>query len=280
MKLKNETKRNFIQLLFTCLFNGYAVGFAKGAIFKGATKGICVPVLNCYSCPGALGACPIGSMQTLLAKRGGRLSVYVLGMVMLFGVILGRVVCGFMCPFGLLQDLLYKIPCFKYTKHGKVDKVLRSLKYVVLLLLVIILPAFVRNKYGMSETFFCKYLCPAGTIGAGLPLLLKVEALRTTVGTLFYYKLSIAIVIVLLSVVIYRPFCKYLCPLGAIYGGFNNVAFVRLKVNEDKCVSCKACESACDMGVDILTNINSTECIRCGKCIDTCKHGAITRTFK
>lgn len=116
----------------------------------------CVPILNCYSCPGALGACPIGSLQSLAGGRKFRLSFYVLRMLILFGLFLGRAVCGFLCPFGWLQDLLYRIPCRKITISAKLDRWLRYIKYVVLALFVFLLPALLRNQYGMGTTWFCK----------------------------------------------------------------------------------------------------------------------------
>ncbi len=118
-----------VQLISAVLINGYAVGFAKGKIFTGGTKAVCVPVLNCYSCPGALGACPIGSLQAVLGGASHRFPFYVLGLLMLFGVVLGRLVCGLLCPFGLVQELLHKIPSPKLKVPKKIDRPLRWLKY-------------------------------------------------------------------------------------------------------------------------------------------------------
>ena len=116
-----------VQLISAVLLNGYALGFQKGKIFTGGTKGVCVPVLNCYSCPGALGACPIGALQTALGGLKGYFPFYVLGLLTLFGVALGRVVCGLLCPFGLVQDLLHKIPLPKIKVPKRIDRPARSL---------------------------------------------------------------------------------------------------------------------------------------------------------
>lgn len=279
-KMKKETKRSWIQLMATVLINGYAIGFQKGSIFTGNSKAVCVPVLNCYSCPGALGACPIGSLQSVLSGYKRRIPFYVLGTIMLFGILLGRVVCGFLCPFGWVQDLLHKIPVPKFRVPKKIDKYLRYLKYVVLLLLVLILPALLRDEFGFGTTYFCKYLCPAGTLGGGIPLLLKNEGLRQSIGVLFHWKLFVLVMILLLSMFIYRPFCKYLCPLGAFYALFNRFSLYRLTVDKEQCVDCKACEKACKMGVEVTKNINSPECIRCGACMDACPKGCIHREKK
>ena len=71
-KLLGALRRNVrtvVQLCWMALTNGYAAGFAKGTIYKGELKRVCVPGLNCYSCPGALGSCPIGSLQAVLGDR-------------------------------------------------------------------------------------------------------------------------------------------------------------------------------------------------------------------
>lgn len=274
---KQEARRNIIQLAASVLMNGYLVGFARGKIFTGSTKIVCVPVLNCYSCPGALGACPIGSLQSVMSGRKHRISFYVLGLLMMFGIILGRLVCGFLCPFGLVQDLLHKIPVPKLKIPKIIDKPMRFLKYAVLVFLVLLLPALFRDEFGLGSTYFCKYLCPAGTLGAGLPLLAANESLRVSIGSMFYIKLAILIACIVLSIVIYRPFCKYLCPLGALYSVFNKYSVFRLEVDKDKCIGCGKCERVCGMNVEVTKNINSPECIRCGKCSAACPTGAIRR---
>lgn len=267
--------RRSIQLISAALFNGYVAGFAKGKIFTGGAKGFCVPVLNCYSCPGALGACPIGALQTSLG-RGHTIPFYVLGLMMLFGVVLGRVVCGLLCPFGLVQDLLHKIPLPKYKVPAKIDRPARYIKYLILIFMVILLPAFLVDDTGVGSPFFCKYICPAGTLEGGLFHMAANAALRGLAGILFHFKLFVLVVIVLASIVIPRPFCRYLCPLGAFYSLFQRFAFFTMDFEEKKCVGCKKCEHSCPMAVEVTKNINSTECIRCGKCRDVCPTGAIS----
>lgn len=269
-----------VQLGFTALSNGYAAGFAKGTIFKGWTKQFCLPGLNCYSCPGALGACPIGSLQAVLASRNYQFSFYVLGFLMVVGALIGRFVCGWLCPFGLVQDLLYKIPFVRKWKNLPGDKVLRWLKYVILVLLVILLPMFAVDFIGQGLPWFCKYVCPSGTLMAGIPLTAVNEGLRSAAGALFWWKIGILVVLILLSVVVYRPFCKYLCPLGAIYGLFNPIAFYRLKIDKEACTKCHVCKKTCPMDIPVWEKPNSPECIRCGKCKSACPHGAIGSTMR
>lgn len=276
---KHISRQRVVQLLAAAVFNGYVAGFAKGKIFTGGSKAMCVPVLNCYSCPGALGACPIGALQAELGSGRRRFPFYVLGTLMLFGVVLGRLVCGLLCPFGLVQDLLYKIPLPKLRVPGRLDRAGRYLKYLVLALLVVLLPLFVRGDMGVSVPFFCKYLCPAGTLGGGVPLLLGNPPLRQAAGGLFVWKLAVLLVIVLAAAVVCRPFCKYLCPLGAFYALFNRFSFYQMGLDRGKCVDCKKCERACPMGVEVTREINGAECIRCGKCREICPTGAISSGF-
>ena len=268
-----------IQLLAAVLFNGYAAGFRKGRIFTGGSKAFCVPVLNCYSCPGALGACPIGSLQAVLGDRRSGFPFYVLGTLMLFGVVLGRAVCGLLCPFGLVQDLLHKIPVKKVKVPTLIDRPARYTKYMILLVMVVLLPAFAPTETGIVSPYFCKYICPAGTLGGGIPLLLSNPSLRQAAGLLFGWKTLVLAAILIASMVIHRPFCKYLCPLGAFYALFNRFSFYQMRLDGSKCVDCKQCERACPMDVEVTKNINSPECIRCGKCRSICPTGAISSGF-
>ena len=134
--MKRQRRRTLIQAIAAVGQNAYLPGFFRGVIFQGKSKVLCVPGLNCYSCPGALGACPIGALQAALGQR--RFPAYVLGTLVLFGVLLGRLVCGFLCPFGLLQDLLDRVPLPKLKVPKRLDKPLRYLKYAVLVLLVVL----------------------------------------------------------------------------------------------------------------------------------------------
>ena len=277
---RHERLRAAVQLAAAALFNGYAAGFAKGRIFTGKTKQFCVPVLNCYSCPGATGACPIGSLQAVIGGAKHNFSFYVLGTLMLFGIVLGRLICGFLCPFGFLQDLLSQLPVMKLSVPKPIDKPLRYLKYAVLAVLVVLLPTFATNAFGVAPPYFCKYLCPAGTLEGGIPHLLGNEQLRTLAGALFHWKLGVLIVVLAGAVLIPRFFCRYLCPLGAIYSLFNRFSFYQMSLDKDKCVSCKRCESVCPMAVDVRADINGAECIRCGRCKAACPTGAIASGFR
>ncbi|WP_010292858.1 4Fe-4S binding protein [Clostridium senegalense] len=272
-------KRRITQVISAMVSNGYFKGFFEGHIYKGNLKKTCVPGLNCYSCPGSLGSCPIGSLQATIGSLKYNVAYYTIGLITLFGVIFGRLICGFICPFGLIQDLLYKIPSKKINVNKKVNGVLKYLKYIILVVFVIIMPMFLVDDVGIGSPYFCKLICPAGTLEAGIPLTIMNVSLRGTIGFLFKWKIFILIITILLSIVVYRPFCRYICPLGAIYSLFNPISFYKLNINKDKCTMCKKCMRKCKLNIEVYKNPNSLECIRCGECAKACSKGAITKGF-
>jgi len=275
----SQKRRTIVQAAATLLTNANLSGFFTGKIYQGPGKHVCVPGLNCYSCPGAVGACPIGSLQAVIGGRERNLSYYVFGTILLFGALFGRLVCGFLCPFGFIQDLLYKIRSRKPKVPERLDRPLRYGKYLTLAA-VLILPAVLTDPYGIGSPYFCKYLCPAGTLEGGVPLLLLNKSLRAAAGALFTWKAAVLAAIIVLSVLLYRPFCKYLCPLGAMYGLLNRVSLYRMELDGERCTGCRACERACPMGVKVTENVNSAECIRCGRCREKCPTGAISAGFR
>ena len=269
--------RGFIQAGATLLTNIHLPNFAKGTLYQGSGKYVCVPGLNCYSCPGAAGACPVGAFQAVVGSSKFRFSYYITGILILFGVLLGRFICGFLCPFGWFQELLHKIPSPKLST--KKLKPLRYLKYAVLLVMVVLLPLLAVNELGMGDPFFCKYLCPQGVLEGAIPLSLTNAGIRASLGKLFTWKACILLAVIVGSVVFYRPFCKWLCPLGAFYALLNNVSLFQMRVDTHKCVSCGACAKACKMDVDITKTPNHAECIRCGMCMKACPTDAIQYKF-
>lgn len=261
--------RLIVQIVFTVFTNGYAYGFTSGKIYQGDLKYACVPGLNCYSCPGAVASCPIGALQALMNQQGFHIPFAALGFFFVFGSLLGRFVCGWLCPFGLVQDLLHKIPFFRKRKNLPFHRVLKYGKYVVLFLLVGVGSLFLFGGFAKVPAF-CKYLCPSGTLFGAIPLLASNEMLRSQAGELFFWKLGILLLIIILSVKVYRPFCQYLCPLGAIYGWFNRFSLVQIHWEKERCVSCMACEKACPVALSVQEISRSSECIRCGRCVEAC----------
>ena len=272
----SDAKRHGIQAVWAFLTNSHVSGFVTGKIYTGKLKNVCVPGLNCYSCPGAVGACPIGSLQAVVGSWNFKMAYYVVGFLIFIGAIFGRLICGFLCPFGLIQDLLNKIPSPKKIRTFKGDKLLRKLKYVIFAVFVILLPMFLVDIMGQGAPYFCKLICPAGTLEGGIPLALFNKSMRSALGALYVWKNAILVVTIILSIIIYRPFCKYICPLGAFYSVFNKVSFFKYRVSKEKCVGCGKCAKVCRMQVDPVVNANSLECIRCGRCKQACPTGAIS----
>lgn len=272
---KHGCLRKTVQAVAALLQNPRWLGISKSLIYTGPLKKFCVPGMNCYSCPAAIGACPIGALQAVAGSKK-KFPAYVLGYLALIGVLLGRFVCGWICLFGLFQELLYKIPVPKFKVPEKPDKVLRLLKYMFLAVFVLILPAFLKINNGLSSVpYFCKLVCPVGMLEGGIPLAVLDAGIRTQMGLLYRWKLFILLAVVVASMFIHRPFCKYICPLGAFYGLFQKFSFLKLKVDGEKCVNCGRCTSQCKMNVDVVHNPNSMECIRCGECAKVCPKGAL-----
>ena len=265
--------RGCFQATATLLTNFHIPNLFKGKIYQGKVKTICVPGLNCYSCPAATGACPIGAFQAVVGSSKFKFTYYITGFFILLGVLLGRFICGFLCPFGWFQDLLHKIPGKKFSTAKL--KPLRYLKYVILVVFVILLPAFVTNSLGMGDPFFCKYICPQGVLEGAIPLALANSGIRAALGHLFTFKFTILALFIILSILFYRPFCKWICPLGAIYSLFNKVSFLKIQVDHEKCVGCQKCSRVCKMDVNVVDTPNHPECIRCGECMKACPTDAI-----
>ena len=266
--------RTAVQVCWSALSNGYIMGFFKGKIFQGPNKNLCLPGLSCYSCPGALGSCPIGAMQATLTSRNHKTAFYALGFLIFFGALLGRFICGFLCPFGLVQDLIYKLPIKKRRKLLPGDNWLKYLKYVILAVFCVLLPLTVLDAVGQGKPWFCAYICPSGTFLGGIPLVAANASLRAALGWLWRWKLALLMGILVLSLFFYRPFCRYLCPLGAIYGCFNRASLLKYRTTA-ACIDCGKCKTVCPFDIDPSKTPNAAECVRCGKCVDTCPTDAL-----
>lgn len=270
---RRPTTRRLVQLYAAVLYNAHVRGFVEGRIYTGPTKAVCVPGLNCYSCPGAVGACPLGALQNAIASSANRPAFYVLGMLMLFGLTLGRVICGWLCPVGLVQELAHRLPTPKLGKN-RATRALSRLKYAILAVFVVLIPLWYAFRR-VPMPAFCKYICPAGTLEGAVGLLSNpVNADKFgMLGILFTGKFIIMTVTLAACVLVYRAFCRFVCPLGAIYGLFARIALVGARVDEAACTGCGACVRACPMDI---RRVGDHECIHCGLCVSACPEKAIS----
>lgn len=276
-KLKNliPSKRRIIQLYAALLTNANLKGFGNGKIYEGNVKFACAPGLNCYSCPAASASCPLGALQNALANSDTKLPYYVFGILILYGFLFGRWICGFLCPFGLIEDLLYKIKTPKI-KKSPVTRLLSYLKYVILVVFVILIPLiYALQSSNIPLPAFCKYICPSGTLlgAGGLLSNENNDYMFEMLGPLFTWKSCLLVAIIAACVFCYRSFCRFICPLGAIYGLFNKISLLGMDLNKSDCIDCGLCTGKCKMDI---RHVGDHECISCGDCIEVCPTKAIT----
>lgn len=274
MKRPGFRQRLVRRLLQSAAFlacNPFLANFRGGKLYTGSWKRFCAPGLNCYSCPAAAFSCPIGAMQAVGGSARFNFSFYVTGLLMTVGLVAGRAACAFLCPFGLLQELLHKIPSPKL----HLPRLFRFVKYAVLLVFVLVFPVADTNFAGSGDPAFCTYICPAGTLEGGIPLILTHPELRAALGLLFSVKSAILLAVLVMSVFVSRFFCRCLCPLGAVYGLMNKISLTRLSVDQARCTHCGVCARICPMGLDPVRESRSAECIRCFECVASCPGEAV-----
>ena len=269
--LRQRLVRRLFQLAAFLACNPFLANWKGGRLYTGSWKQFCSPGLNCYSCPAAAVSCPIGAMQAVGGSSRFNFSFYVTGFLMALGLVMGRAACAFLCPFGLLQELLHKIPSPKL----HLPRLFRFVKYGILLVFVLILPVCDTNVAGSGDPAFCKYICPAGTLEGGIPLIVTHPELHAALGLLFSVKAAILLAVLVMSVFVCRFFCRCLCPLGALYGLMNKISLTRLSVDQARCTHCGACARVCPMELDPVRESQSAECIRCFECAAACPQKAV-----
>lgn len=258
--------RKISQIIGAIVPNSYFKVISSQVIYRGLLKGFCIPLMNCYACPLAVFACPIGTMQHFAVKH--RVPYYLIGWLSMVSLSVGRLACGWICPFGFMQDLMAKIKLKKF----HLPSYLGYLKYVFLVLFVLIIPYFT------GEHWFSK-LCPWGALEASVPwglwnpkdpnflaLTPHNKPILDLVGGMYFFKLGILAGFILLMLFTFRPFCKLMCPLGAIFSLFNRLSILRLKVDLESCLQCDRCYRLCPMDLKVYEEANALECIRCLEC--------------
>lgn len=263
----------FVALFGLILPNSYFQVIATKQIYEGPLKQACVPFLNCHACPTAYMACPIGVLQHFSAIR--QFPTFLIGFLAAVGMLFGRAACGWLCPFGWVQDQMHKIKGRKFS----IPRWMSKGKYVSLVVLAVALPFF-------TEAHWFSRICPWGTLTAGIPWVawnpedpsLGAPVIEPEMlGWLYVLKISVLVIFLVLFVLTKRPFCRTLCPLGATYALFNRISLMRLHV-EGPCAECQMCVDVCPVDIRISDDPNSPDCIRCLKCT-VCKHVSVQWSY-
>ncbi len=272
-------RRTAVQAAGLILLNPYFSYFSSRVIYQGEAKYVCAPGLNCYACPMAVFSCPIGGLQLAFTRMslkvrdfasGLGVLLYVVGFVGLLGAVLGRIPCGWICPFGFLQDLLYKVP----TPKWRLPRRINLGRYAFLAILAIAVPFF-------TATSWFSRLCPAGALEGGVFLkAVPPDTPLPEAGWFFWLKMGILAGFLVWMVFTRRPFCRAVCPLGAMLGLLNRVSLYGMAVDDGKCTSCGRCREVCPVDIEIHEDPNSPDCIRCLECKNACPRGAIISGFK
>lgn len=361
-----KNKLNFFNKLRTYT-SFISTWFLNLGIFGFQYRNICSYGFNCHGCPWATFACPIGVMA--FTSGMGRFFLLPISFILFIGLMLGRLVCSFACPFGFFQDILYKIPTPKIV----LPKFTRLIKYAALLGLVFIFPflfgfkqsevlllkdtkvtqnkdntlnlaVVVENKGKETVTqpwiilneedkeskklsseitkkfpdikiepgqkvelsgitipdnldkfnltvnspsieqtpkyealYYCK-LCPTATLTATIPTYF-VNNTIVSPPKKHYLRLGILLFFLILMTISSRSFCLTFCPLGAIYALTSRFSLSRIEIDNNKCISCKACNKICPVNLDVINEIGKAECIACGDCKKICPKSAINRKF-
>ncbi|MEF8847691.1 MAG: 4Fe-4S binding protein [Candidatus Thermoplasmatota archaeon] len=241
----------------------------------GVKTGFCYPFFYCNSCPAATSACPLRALEVSIFKGSlkWKLLVFPLMIIGFFGVLTGRAICGWACPIGLLQRGTGRIArkfknnsIFRKIGDHPFEKYARYLKYVVLLGLVFFTTAFIG--------FMFTDICPIGILTGTIPTLIIYPG-EYVPNVFFWFAVSIFILFLVLIFTVERGWCRYFCPLGALFAPFNKVSYLHVskadgKDFEKECLKCFACSDVCPMGIDVTKMNRSPECILCGKCVEVC----------
>ena len=186
-----------------------------------------------------------------------------ISVVLLITAIWGRFFCGFICSFGTLQELLFlirkKIFPNKYTISPKFDHILKYIKYLVLIFIV----AFLWIIAIPIDSSFSPWGIFGIIISGNLSIIATVF---NTVGFALLFLFLIG------SFFIERFFCRYFCPLGALFTIISGKRYYKIRRNESNCTNCGLCERSCGMGISILKNetVSSGDCINCMECVSVC----------
>ena len=274
---------------------------------------ILLPVMWTWGLPNATVGDAFTALQLMLGGWSLGSSVVfpwlAIASFLIFGILVGKSLCGWVCPFGLIQDIVGFIKSRKLEISPATHGGLTRLKYLILGIALLVSSTFSASKYlnlhGSYERAFGIFayapftvLSPAETLFSVLPKSLHgfyltfieksfVEALSGILylPPLFWLQVLILIGTIMLAAYVQRGWCRYFCPHGAIMAFMNRFSFIGLHRDPVKCAKgeCRECVKACPMKVRILDlpwkKFSDPECIYCMKCADVCPNGAIRPTY-
>lgn len=263
-----HTTRRIVQIFSLFLFHRFFLPIKGDGDDITEMNGLCLPILSCHACPLSWTACPIG---VLLHYSGWQIFPYfAIGTLALFGLLFGRLFCGWICPFGTLQALFYKIP----SKKIRLPKWMSYGKYVMLILFVFLIPYLLGEATAWS---FCR-ICPAAAIQVVIPSWFQGGEFHVTWnGWLSTSRFLFLAVVVVLAILSSRSFCKVFCPIGALMAPLNYLSFWKVKFPASACLQCEQCDKVCSTDVEpserILRNVDPNrhqDCIVCHECQTPC----------
>lgn len=231
------------------LFGAFGIGM----------KHIIFPGLHCHACPFSVTICPIGLLQHKTIF--GVIPYFLLGMIGAYGLFAGRAFCGWFCPFGTVNDLLAR-------RKVRINRALACSKYIILLLVA-------AGAWYYADTLFCR-VCPAAFLSASLPYFFMG---MVPVGRLFLFRMVVLGGVIIGMVFVARLWCRYLCPMGAVFSVFNRISLFHFSLNKQRCTACEVCKDSCVMGLSPQKEIDCADCIKCGVCVDHCPRNAIKLKF-
>jgi ferredoxin-type protein NapH len=296
--------RKAVQVISTVLLLGVSFGIVRSVL--------ALPILLTLGHSDKTAVAALDAIQELLAVP--ILPWIPVAAFVLFGVLAGRLTCGWICPFGLLQDLIGQLNVRTRDVPLRTHKGSLRVKYMVLGLTL-----FISGTLGLSLIFGvgAEYKAALGVLARGpfsalspestllglIPLLARMVFLYflgvppvtnpfswdsiwsrlSTVTWLMGIRLTILIFVVALCFFVMRGWCRYLCPSGAFLAVFSRFSFLGLRRNLLKCNRCGDCMKVCPMLIRITEQpwekMTDPECIMCLECVDACRLGAIRPTF-
>jgi len=261
--------RHLVQIVAFAAINAKLFGFVGTQII--------VPYVYPAQAPFATVAGAFESLEFTIAR--GVFPLLVLGVILLTGITVGRVFCGWACPMGLLQDVLIYVPVKKDVNWYNVVAWVKDLRWgvVAFSLIMAVLVGWRRGAEGEAPLGFFsdapfQVLSPAGTLFAYLPwMVLWKSNVLLSAGVWGWLKLVLLIAVLVPSVYIPRFFCRYICPMGAVLQPMAPFKFLRIRrapgVSKEECN--RILDDVCPMGVKVGDSdsfVSDPNCIHCGNC--------------